>query len=134
MGLRFAGYASVFDKLDRGGDIVRRGAFRRTIEAQARVPLLWQHQSGRVIGIVEHLAEDERGLQVIGRLNDDRLGRALGEELSRGRLSGLSFGYRVTASARGPEARELNQVELLEISLVRQPMQPLARVHKLDQQ
>ena len=28
-GMRFAGYASVFDHADRSGDVVRRGAFAR---------------------------------------------------------------------------------------------------------
>ncbi|GLR47442.1 HK97 family phage prohead protease [Sphingomonas astaxanthinifaciens] len=130
-GLRFAGYASVFDHRDRGGDIVRKGAFRRTLERKAPVPLLWQHQSGRSVGVIEHLAEDERGLQVIARLNDDEFGRLLSRELSQGRLSGLSFGYRVRQSATNHRARELNDVELLEVSLVRRPMQPLARVHKV---
>ena len=30
-GVRFAGYAALFDKQDRGGDIIRRGAYARAI-------------------------------------------------------------------------------------------------------
>lgn len=130
-GLRFAGYASVFDRLDRGGDIVRPGAFRRTLLRKAPVPLLWQHQPNRVIGTIEHLKEDERGLQVIGRLHDSDFGRMLGRELKRGMLDGLSFGYRVRSARRGEGRREIDELDLFEVSLVRQPMQPLARVHKL---
>jgi HK97 family phage prohead protease len=130
-GLRFAGYASVFDQIDRGGDIVRPGAFKRTLGEGKTVPLLWQHQPGKCIGVIEHIAEDTRGLQVIGRLNDDALAAMLGRELQRGRLTGLSFGYRVQAAAKGRTARELNDVDLLEVSLVRRPMQPLARIHKI---
>ena len=130
-GLRFAGYASVFDRVDRGGDIVRAGAFRQSLAKQARVPLLWQHQAGREIGQVEHLSEDGRGLQVIGRLNNDEFGRLLARELEQGRLSGLSFGYRVRAAEQGARAREIRELELLEVSLVRRPMQPLACVHKI---
>ncbi len=130
-GLRFAGYASVFDRLDRGGDIVRPGAFRRTLAKRPSVPLLWQHQSGRTIGHIERLEEDGRGLQVIGRLNDDEFGRRLARELERGTLSGLSFGYRVEASRRSRSHRDIDAVELLEVSLVRRPMQPLARIHKV---
>jgi HK97 family phage prohead protease len=130
-GLRFAGYASVFHHKDRGGDIVRPGAFRRTLERGQRVPLLWQHQSGRTVGVIEHLAEDERGLRVIGRLGDDPFGRLLARELTEGRLSGLSFGYRVRSTEQGTDTREINDLELLEVSLVRRPMQPLARVHKV---
>jgi HK97 family phage prohead protease len=130
-GLRFAGYASVFDRLDRGGGIVRAGAFRRSLERGRQVPLLWQHQPSRVIGTIEHLKEDGRGLQVIGRLNDDAFGRLLGQELEQGRLGGLSFGHRVEAARRSSTHRDIDALELLEVSLVRHPMQPLARVHKL---
>lgn len=130
-GLRFAGYASVFDHLDRGGDIVRPGAFRRSLERQRKVPLLWQHQPGRPVGYIEHLAEDARGLQVIASLHNDAFGRELARELEHGRLSGLSFGYRVKVAEQGRAAREISELELLEVSLVRRPMQPLACVHKI---
>lgn len=130
-GLRFAGYASVFDHVDRGGDVVLAGAFRKTLARKATVPLLWQHQSNRQVGSIEHLAEDRRGLQVIGRLNDDEFGRLLARELEQGRLSGLSFGYRVRAAQQGPATRAISDLELLEVSLVRRPMQPLACVHKV---
>lgn len=130
-GLRFAGYASVFDRLDRGGDIVRPGAFRRSLERGRQVPLLWQHQPSRVIGTIEHLKEDGRGLQVIGRLYDDTFGRLLGHEMKRGMLGGLSFGYRVGAARRSGTHRDIDALDLIEVSLVRHPMQPLARVHKL---
>lgn len=130
-GLRFAGYASVFDRVDRGGDIVRAGAFRKSLSRKDRIPLLWQHQPGRQVGRIEHLAEDGRGLQVIGRLNDDEFGRLLARELEQGRLSGLSFGYRVRAAEQGASAREIRDLELLEVSLVRRPMQPLACIHKV---
>lgn len=130
-GLRFAGYASVFDHLDRGGDIVRPGAFRRSLAKQGKVPLLWQHQPGRPVGSIEHLAEDARGLQVIATLNDDVFGRQLARELEQGRLSGLSFGYRVNIADQGGAAREIRDLDLLEVSLVRRPMQPLACIHKI---
>lgn len=60
--VRFAGYAALFDREDRGGDIIRRGAFVRAVRAWRgrSVPLLWQHRPDRVIGIVDHLAEDAR--------------------------------------------------------------------------
>jgi HK97 family phage prohead protease len=130
-GLRFAGYASVFNRLDKGGDIVRPGAFSHSLVRRPKVPLLWQHQAARVIGTIEHLREDSRGLQVIGRVYGDEFGRLLSRELSRGRLDGLSFGYRIGAARQGPDYREIEELDLLEVSLVRHPMQPLARVHKL---
>lgn len=121
-GVRFAGYAAVFDAPDRGGDVVRRGAFA----GAGTVPLLWQHR-GAPVGAVEALAEDARGLRVVGRVDDTALARLV----AAGALSGLSFGYRATAVRRGV-ARELLAVALVEVSLVAQPMQRLARIHAVE--
>ncbi len=122
MTVRFAGYAAVFDAVDRGGDVVRRGAF-----AGARaVPLLWQH-AGAPVGEIEAIGEDRRGLRVIGRVAEG----ALAERLRAGAVTGLSFGYRVKEARRG-SVREITALDLVEVSLVASPMQPLARVHALD--
>jgi hypothetical protein len=120
--VRFAGYASVFDAPDRGGDVVRRGAFR----VRGAVPLLWQH-GGAPVGEVEWLGEDSRGLRVIGSVTEPGLAAAV----AAGAVNGLSFGYRVRAARRGA-VRELLGLELQEVSLVASPMQPLARVHAVQ--
>lgn len=127
-GVRLAGYAAVFDRPDRGGDVVRAGAFARSLGRGAgAVPLLWQHDPARPIGRVEYLKEDRRGLRVIGRLVDARAARLVGA----GAVRGLSFGYRVrAASGEGP--RELTELELVEVSLVTLPMQPRAQVHMVE--
>lgn len=122
MSVRFAGYAAVFDRVDRGGDVVRSGAFG----APGAVPLLWQH-GGRAVGVVESVSEDARGLRVIGRVDDARLAGLV----SAGAVDGLSFGYRVRGSRAG-RVRELTALDLVEVSLVAQPMQPLARVHAVE--
>ena len=122
MTVRFAGYAAVFDRVDRGGDVVRAGAFG----APGAVPLLWQH-GGAAVGVVERVGEDKRGLRVIGRIDEPRLARLV----RSGAIDGLSFGYRVKAARHG-RVRELTALELVEISLVAQPMQPLARVHAMQ--
>jgi uncharacterized protein len=119
MSVRFAGYAAVFDAVDRGGDVVRRGAFG----ALRPVPLLWQHQ-GEAVGVIERLEEDARGLRVIGRVDAPDLAGLVRE----GAVTGLSFGYRVVQAHRGLR-REIARLELREVSLVAHPMQPLARVH-----
>ncbi len=120
MSLRFAGYAALFDRPDRGGDIIRPGAFA---DMNAAVPLLREHQ-GPAIGAVERIGCDARGLRVIGRIDDADAAGAL----AGGTLTGLSFGYRATG-VQHRRYRELTRVALVEISLVARPMQPLARVH-----
>lgn len=123
MAVRFAGYAAVFDAPDRGGDIVRAGAFSR-VDA-AGVPLLFEH-GGAPVGRVEMLAEDTRGLRVIGQVADPRIAAWVAD----GTLRGLSFGYRACSVRRGVW-RELLSVALFEVSLVAVPMQTLARVHAI---
>lgn len=130
--VRFAGYAAVFNKLDNGGDVIRPGAFARALQTGASVPLLWQHKSGAVIGRIERIEEDGRGLRVIGSLNGDERGRRIGSLLQRRSLDGLSFGYRVRSAERRDGHRELRDLDLVEVSIVSKPMQPLARVHAVE--
>ncbi len=122
MTVRFAGYAAVFDAVDRGGDVVRRGAFA----GAGAVPLLWQH-GGAPVGRIETLGEDRHGLRVVARVDDPRLAALVAQRA----VTGLSFGYRVTAARRGAR-REITALTLVEVSLVASPMQPLARVHAVD--
>ena len=129
--VRFAGYAAIFNKVDRGGDVIRPGAFSRLIARSAHqaVPLLWQHRADSPIGVIEQMREDARGLRVIGRLNPQgATARDAAMSLKQGSVNGLSFGYRVRAS-RGEHPRELTDLDLIEVSLVTFPMQPSARVH-----
>ena len=127
--MRFAGYAAIFGRRDRGGDVVRAGAFARAMQRPAgTVPLLWQHDPGRLIGRIEYLKEDRRGLRVIGRLSQDAAGREAAALLGEGAARGLSFGYRVRA-AEGEAPRLLTELELIEVSLVTMPMQPKARAY-----
>lgn len=127
--VRFAGYAAIFDAVDRGGDVVRAGAFARAVAAgPARVPLLWQHRPGWPIGRIEAIAEDARGLRVVGRVSRrSAAGRQAATRLNGGAVGGLSFGYRVREKREGTY-RELIEVDLVEVSLVHWPMQLEARV------
>ena len=49
------GYASVFNLLDRGGDIVLPGAYKASLASwrkrKSAVPMLWQHDPYEPIGI-----------------------------------------------------------------------------------
>lgn len=125
-GLRFAGYAAVFDRPDSGGDVVRKGAFSDALKGVPDVPLLLQHK-GQPVGRIEHLSEDKRGLRVIARVEDARVRGLVGKG-----LRGLSFGYRVREARSNGGLRELRALDLVEVSLVARPMQKLARVHALD--
>lgn len=128
--MRFAGYAALFGKRDAGRDAILPGAFARTLaERQEPLPLFWQHRPDQRIGWVESVAEDARGLRVVATIDNPEGGAAAA--LKRGAVTGLSFGYRARQFTRGPEGRDLSEIDLFEVSLVTHPMQHGARVHLL---
>jgi HK97 family phage prohead protease len=130
--IRFAGYAAVFNKLDRGGDVVKPGAFQRSLGAERSIPLLWQHRTSAVIGRIERIEEDRRGLRVIGSLNSSETGAMAARLISSRSVEGLSFGYRVRSAEKLGGARHLTDVDLIEVSIVSRPMQPRARIHAVQ--
>lgn len=131
-GLRFAGYAALFDRPDAMRDIIRRGAFTRSLAERADpMPLCWQHDADKQIGWIDQIAEDERGLRVVGVLSNGEGGAA--RALRRGAVTGLSFGYFARRFHRGELGRELTDVDVFEVSLVSRPMQHTARVHLIAQ-
>jgi uncharacterized protein len=126
--MRLAGYAALFGKRDAGRDVIRKGAFRRTLaERKLPIPLFWQHRPEMRIGWIEHIAEDAKGLRVIATIDNPQGGA--GQALRQGKASGLSFGYRARGFTRDVRGRELIDIDLFEVSLVTHPMQHWARVH-----
>lgn len=119
--MRIVGYAAVFDRVDRAGDVIRKGAFADA----APVPLLMQHRGGAV-GAVVRVEEDARGLRIEARVDDVEVAR-----LVRCRaLPGLSVGYRARMVQQGAW-RAIRRADLVEVSLVAVPMQPAARVDEI---
>ena len=133
---RFAGYAAIFGHPDAGGDVIRRGAFSASLAARTRagdpLPLFWQHRPDQQIGWVEQVAEDAKGLRVIARLSSpDGTNAAM---VRAGEVTGLSFGYRAREAREivlpgAKTGRELSDIDIFEVSVVTEPMQPAARVH-----
>lgn len=123
--VRIAGYASVFGRPDKGGDIVAAGAFA---DAAAPLPLLWQHRTDEPIGFVEALREDARGLRITAQIVTQGRGAEAAALVKAGAIDGLSFGYRVKAASPVRGGRRLERLEIVEVSLVTFPMQREARV------
>ena len=128
---RLAGYAALFDIPDADRDVIRKGAFAETLAQRGdTLPLLWQHRPDQRIGTIEAVAEDERGLRVIARIDKPDSRAAM--LLRRGAVSGLSFGYRAKTARHSEQGRELLAIDLFEVSLVTHPLQHGARVHLLE--
>jgi HK97 family phage prohead protease len=127
---RFAGYASVFNKLDSGGDIVLPGAFAKSLaKRRGRIRLLFQHDPKEPVGTWESMAEDSHGLFVTGRLvpgvpRSDALRRLIENRA----LDGLSIGFRTVRASRRDGNRLLHEIDLYEVSIVTFPMMEEARI------
>lgn len=125
----FEGYASVFDVVDLGADVVKAGAFAKSLASGRKVKMLWQHDMSDPIGVWSELREDAKGLWVKGRLIPEvRKGSEAIALLKAGAIDGLSIGYRTIEAERDGAIRNLTQVELHEISIVTSPMLPAATV------
>jgi HK97 family phage prohead protease len=141
------GYGSVFGNIDSYGDVVAKGAFRKSIAdvmngVTAWPAMLLQHgdqtaQGKTPIGIWTDMEEDERGLKLTGKLaiKTERGANAyaLLKMKPRPALDGLSIGYRCTDyemhKAGSPARRTtIKAVDLVEVSLVTFPANARARV------
>lgn len=129
----FSGYASIFGKIDQGGDIVVRGAFAHSLKKRgvANIRMLFQHDPKEPIGLWHSIRETDLGLKVIGQINDNvGRGRELISLIRDGGIDGLSIGFRtVRASTKSrATARRLYEIDLWEISIVTFPMLDIARI------
>lgn len=134
----FEAVVSVFDNVDRGGDIVRPGAFRKSLEhwktSGSPIPVYWSHRLdspdmniGQVIEATELAGGDRMipswagdwvrahgGLYVKARLDPFGMGAQVRHLLKERRVRQFSFSYDVVREQRSKD-NESN--ELLELAL-----------------
>lgn len=139
----FAGLLSTWESIDEYGDVVKRGAFAKSLlvlEAQRKqrggaflLPLLWSHQMQRPIGGFTSLSETSEGLSYVAALDldiDD--GQRAYSALSKGYVNATSMGFlpvKVSYGTQdGEQVRYLLECELVEGSLVTLPANPQALV------
>lgn len=134
----FSGYASTFGNVDNGNDIVAKGAFTKSLAERPanKVKLLSQHKTDEPIGIFEEMFEDSKGLFVKGKLAlGTQKGRETYELMKMGAIDGMSIGFRANPEKQtyneSKRTRTLNEVQLLEISLVTFPMNERAIVQSV---
>jgi HK97 family phage prohead protease len=126
----FEGYASVFENVDSGMDVITRGAFTKSLDGR-KPKMLWQHNPNDVIGVWDEVAENDRGLYVKGRISSGvEKGREALELLRMGAIDAMSIGYRTVQAVKegNGSVRRLTELDLFEVSLVTFPMNELAMV------
>jgi HK97 family phage prohead protease len=138
----FKGYASTFGNIDKGYDVVEKGAFVNSINQQKSkqedFPALWQHQTDMPIGVypVVDMFEDEKGLFVHGilPLEDTFVSGRVKPQMKVGSVRKMSIGFNIVEatdekdSDSGRWIRYIKEANLMEISLVTFPMNTEADV------
>jgi len=132
----FTGYASVFGNLDSDGEVIDKGAFKRTLDhSKGVVPVLWQHDRTQVCAWGIEASEDDRGLKVKAQLlMDTDMGKYaysfLKTGLEVGGKPGLSIGFTVPKNGDylRDGTRHFREVALKEYSVVTFPANDQATV------
>lgn len=132
---QIAGYAAVFNQsaeiLPGFREVIRAGAFARSIEEGADVRALWNHDPNYVLGRRASgtlaVQEDEHGLRYTIRPPEAQWARDLQETIGRGDVSQSSFAFIVRLERwtqdveNGFTLRELLDVDLIDVSPVTYP-------------
>jgi HK97 family phage prohead protease len=123
------GYAALFGVADHARDVVRAGAFRASLARRnGPLPMLLEHARKSLAGHWTETREDGRGLFVRGEIRDEMPGAGRAKRaLARG-VDGLSIGFVPIIASRSAQGRMLEEIDLLEVSIVSLPMQPRARL------
>jgi len=108
---------------DPAGERFVPGAFTRTLRGRAtRIPLLVNHERGRVFGYSTRMDDSDTELVGTFQVNEGRDGDKLLADLRDGYYGGLSVGMLVANVGRATTGeREVRQAHLVETSIVGVP-------------
>nr|WP_041358985.1 HK97 family phage prohead protease [Nitrobacter hamburgensis] len=120
------GNAWPFGEPDRVGDVIVKGAFNVAV---ANMPMLFGHNPDDLIGTWDEITETADGLVTKGKLHMEQpRARAVHGMIKGGLVSGLSIGFKTKASTPQGRNRVISALDLYEISVVKNPMHPRARI------
>jgi uncharacterized protein len=120
------GMAWPFGSADKANDLILKGAFNFAV---ANMPMLFGHDPEDLIGTWNETTETADGLETKGKLHMEHpRARAVHGLIKGGLVTGLSIGFLTKASTRQGRNRVISALDLYEISVVRNPSHPRARI------
>lgn len=135
-----SGYFSAFNIVDSDGDIIRPGAFKRSIEdwfPKGRVKHLLNHDPRQPLGKITVLKEDNYGLYYESQIGTHNLGRDFIKMVESDLVKEHSIGFNVRNHKKGKDANELIDITLYEGSSLTSwganEYTPMLGVKSLDQ-
>lgn len=129
----FEGYASVFNNVDLGADVILPGAFVKVKTTRAgKLKLALFHDLTRLIGAGD-FQSDDHGLFIKGQINPRvSYARDALELMKDGTLDSMSIGFNTLQDSieerDGRRVRVIKQAELWEASVVPFGMNPAAQI------
>lgn len=129
------GYAAVYGNIDSYNDIVQAGAFDNFLSSPdiKRCKFCFNHKLDDVIGIIEEVKTDDKGLWFRAKVSNTSLGKDVAELISDGALSEFSIGYKtVKSNYKDDGVRLLTELYLYEISVVSRAANPKATVTETE--
>lgn len=127
--LYIEGYGAVYGNVDSYKDIVQAGAFDAFLasEGAKRVKFCYCHSMREVIGKVEEMKSDEKGLWFRVKISNTTLGRDVATLIEDEALTEFSIGYKTEDSIyKDDGVRLLTKLTLYEISVVSRAANPKA--------
>ncbi len=113
------GYFSAFDSKDSDGDVIVKGAFKKSItENKDRIAHLLQHDIWKPIGKLQSLTEDNKGLRFESKLSESTHGNDTLILYQEGILREHSIGFNVIQNEKKEDYNEIQEVKLWEGSTV----------------
>ena len=120
------GTAWPFGEADSVGDMITKGAFHFV---STELPVLYQHNPADLVGTWTEASETNEGLIVKGKMHlDQPRARTVLGMVKSGLISGLSIGFKAKSWTNQGRNRVIAALDLYEISLVRNPAHPRARI------
>jgi HK97 family phage prohead protease len=109
------GYFSSFDNMDSDGDVIRKGAFTKTIQENfQRVRHLLDHDATKAVGKILSLNEDNKGLYYESKAGRHTLGRDFLLMVEDGLINEHSIGFVTIKQKKMGHYNEISEVKLYE--------------------
>lgn len=131
------GYFSSFDNMDSDGDVIRKGAFSKTIKENfQRVRHLLDHDATKAVGKIQLLQEDQKGLYYESKAGRHTLGRDFLLMVEDGLINEHSIGFVTIKQKNMGGYNEITEVKLYEGSSLQgwgaNEMTPITGMKNLD--
>jgi len=115
-----SGYFSHFNSKDSDGDIIKKGAFARTItnngpgSSKPRIKHLLNHNPGQPLGVITALKEDDHGLYYESKIGTHTLGKDFIKMVDSGIITEHSIGFKTLDEEKKDDHNLIKEIQLWE--------------------